>query len=123
LGARNKTRLFDRDGKPITFLAHPRLFEDPKYRFLAKTRINGVCITTIWLGLSYEDDRPVGIFETMAVGNIQQEKIEIDTTGMDPFSAYLHEWVSPYEDDEIIVRSDTEVEAMDTHKSLIAKFS
>lgn len=60
---------FDRQGNPIPLLTWARLFEDTNYRRVAEELVNGVRISTVWLGLDHsfiEGKRE--IFESMVFG-------------------------------------------------------
>lgn len=66
----SKPRYYNRKGKPISLLTWGRLLEDHNERRVAEDFIDGVHVSTVWLGLNHqwvEDGAPL-IFETMVFG-------------------------------------------------------
>ncbi len=62
---------FDRDGEPIGYLHWHELCRRREYRSVASdiVTIDGhrLVVSTYWAGVSFEQDRPVGIFTTRLV--------------------------------------------------------
>lgn len=58
--------IYDRQGNPITVERWSELFGDKSYQSLAKTELDGILVSTVWLGTdhSFGDGGPL-IFETM----------------------------------------------------------
>ena len=63
-------RYFDKYGKKLKMLEWAKLYENPKYKIIQRTRLWwGGRVSTVWLGLdhSYDENRPL-FFETMVFG-------------------------------------------------------
>ena len=87
---------YDREGKLITLRRWATLFEDDEYRTVARTRIDLVVVSTIWLGIDHGFyGGPPLIFETMTFGAEDEEQY----------------------------RYATEEEALQHHADLVAQFS
>jgi hypothetical protein len=58
---------YDKDANRITMRQWASLKEDPAYSFLARSKAGHYLISTVWIGidLSFGDDSPPLIFETM----------------------------------------------------------
>lgn len=66
---------YDRDGEPITLERWIALVEDADYRRIARTDINGIVVSTVWLGIDHQfGDGPPLIFETMIFGGPHDEE-------------------------------------------------
>lgn len=61
---------FDRQGRPITVAEADRLLTQPGYKRVARDEIDGILVSTVWLGLdhSFGHEGPL-IFETMIFEN------------------------------------------------------
>lgn len=63
---------FDREGRPISFVRWVAITKvDPDYKIVARTELDGVLISTVWLGLDHAYGRALGpplIYETMIFG-------------------------------------------------------
>ena len=59
--------ILDRDGKPISHREWGRLRQREDYYRVAQHRLNGLWVSTVWLGINHEGrpDAPPLIFETM----------------------------------------------------------
>lgn len=70
-------RLYDRDGVQIDMVQWSLLFEDKAYCRVAFDEIEGVSVSTVWLGIDHNfyGDGPPLIFETMIFGReLDQEQ-------------------------------------------------
>ena len=66
----------DRDGKPIDFWRWGELIGDREYAVIAKDDLDGVYVSTVWIGLSLALTDPPLIFETMV---FDQEGDDVET--------------------------------------------
>jgi hypothetical protein len=57
---------YDRDGEPMPWTEWQERFSDVAYSHVAMDVIDGAEVSTVWLGMSFED--PPLIFETMVFG-------------------------------------------------------
>lgn len=58
---------FDKAGRPISVYEWSRLFDDPVYRVVAKTKVGEPEVSTVWLGIDHGHGRaphPI-LFETL----------------------------------------------------------
>lgn len=57
---------YNRDGQRIGLAAWGALIEDPSYRMVARSRVAGSLISTVWVGINHNftDSGPPLIFET-----------------------------------------------------------
>lgn len=60
---------FDREGQPIGVVTLARLLQDPEYRIIGRAEVDGWEISTVWLGIHVEPERPPVIFETAVLGS------------------------------------------------------
>lgn len=58
---------YDKDSKPLGLFEFAKLFEDMEYRRIGLDEVNGMEVSTVWLGLDHRYGRsgPPLIFETM----------------------------------------------------------
>lgn len=56
---------FDRDNQPLELMDWAMKFEEEEYRKVALDVVDGVVISTIWVGFDGHDDVDPQIFETM----------------------------------------------------------
>lgn len=92
----NTVQYRDRDGNEITLEEYIEKLTDPSYKIVNHTVVNGLLVSTVWLGLDHNFcDGPPLIFETMifCYGN--------------------------YEHDEYQERYSTEEEAIEGHKAAV----
>jgi len=68
--------IYDRDGNPISVREWSRLHDDPEYMRVDETELDGIWISTVWLGHGHSfgfGDRPL-IFETMVFDRHNQPR-------------------------------------------------
>lgn len=59
------TKFFNQNGKSLELLQWAKMFDQYKMRNLAKTRVRGFLVSTIWVGFNQEPLSPIPlIFET-----------------------------------------------------------
>ncbi len=58
---------YDKEGKPLDLMEWANLFEDFEYRQVGDSLVDGIRVSTVWLGLDHNFGRvgPPLIFETM----------------------------------------------------------
>lgn len=67
-------RYFDRDGTPMSLIEWATKFEDPATHRVEWDDVDGVTISTVWLGLDHQwGHGPPLIFETMIFGGMLDE--------------------------------------------------
>jgi hypothetical protein len=59
---------YDRAGLPITLAEWSALHAIPDYLRVALDEVNGMQVSTVWMGLNYQWDGPPLTFETMVFG-------------------------------------------------------
>jgi hypothetical protein len=67
---------YDREGNEIKLMRWAELLEDNSYRVVMNDVINGIAVSTVWLGLDHsfnQSDAPI-IFETMIFGGPRDEQ-------------------------------------------------
>lgn len=68
---------YDPDGNPISDREVGPLMRDPERKFVAKTHVHEVEVSTVWLGLDHSfGDGPPLIFETMVFGGPHDQYCE-----------------------------------------------
>ena len=75
--------IYDRDGNPISVREWSRLHNDPEYSRVDETELDGIWISTVWLGFdhSFGLGGPRQIFETMVFDRHNQPRPGLQEMG------------------------------------------
>lgn len=99
---------YNREGQEIDHDEWLKLWRDKLYRVIAQTEVEGVWVSTVWLGLnhSFSPAGPKLIFETMIFGP------DVETAEVGDLKAEAREEKAQY-------RYSTEAEAKADHMELV----
>ena len=102
---------YDKRGNKISSIEVGKLHSDMHYRIIGNTQVNGLNVSTVWLGIDhgYDGGDPI-IFETMIFpeGEWGEEYCERYTTEGDAALGHLKavEWAKNYDKEEPTAPSD-----------------